>query len=1726
MNSDMSDGDDCSQQQEAEQYFLQRKRVNWSLLHQGIALPSCLHSKIIPFLGVGEKRKITIILNGSYYDATLYNMNFNKEKYADHCAVLQIRYNPGSEIAQAFRQIFKASLSKFEVLRASSRKKEQAKSTVEEYIELRLSETENVFVIDCFAQNETPVVEDVEVGDELPLYVKAFQSLKRGGTPSGPAPHKLILLLAVIDCIENGSLQQNGIKITEQLLGSYNSVWKRYIPEQASLKCVLELPYYHLKNDGFWILKPMPGKADQLLSQRQVSTIAKLQETVEYAYVTNELYDLLNKTESREALKQVLVKQLTEQFGESLPVETVEHTSMDAPALAAEKSFQPEFNFEFRQETKARNKARNISLPAEVQVVCNYLKRKENKIFTIAELAEDEDIKSFFSGFAHPLKRIRLVITEHADETYAHFRKRKTPICFSRLSSKEWCLRTTFKNSFPLREKQSMNYSEWAAGLMRYFFPYGKKNENKHFFLCDGNVLCSIWIKNPLLAQDKDYDYIVSDFVAAVIKKAGSNEFMSFFLNDTDVKYRHLPFLCLQSLAWQYELPRLKRASNYYERLRGLLQWAATQKNISMPLIDGNLKSGHDSLWERFNVFVQKNGDGSIVLPSGDHDKHIAYSNLHSVFKREDSRRLYLYFAMQNIGNVRTMRDAKEIFYAVKKRENEVSVFNEDYNSLIGHCIKDYYAFWCSRFCGKTFDPFSSSKIKYAFFNVLGCAAYNENTTITEERGRELYCELQKKNRFLRNQEFRPGFLFYMNLARESWIENSCRFNWMSPEIIHQLSRFAQDNHLEEFSKKQAHDAYQTLELPYPWRDWMYADIADILKEKTVSTFQLDGDCFWQVLCGQNRIYPVLALENVDDTYCITQRGHHELQLQDDMRWVTQETLRGAGFNLRESMILVNKDQKWHKRIAPFAPKPYEPPHIYRVDYQEYADRVHFGEHLGIVETLLAVFPNTLSDNVQRMDLPQLQGCEFEPFRKVDPYDNYIAAILQIKDERVTWDSELLFASTPTPYMVFPSSRIRSQKLSVVIAEEGNSLPEIRNDVPAEWVCDDLPATEEQVKNMTYGLHTLRCILQSGKRLKKDVFVVPDDIGMSSCQIADWEWRYDLAEQESRLLEKKLLSASLVRNDEIIDCFFEMPEDAFFWWSYQIGGDYTINTPIHYSSLEDYQARIGLLRLVPDTTQTFYLSRDTKPLKPCRCSLDMLKKDLSSSLYELFFFGCKLSFKIKDQLIFTVDVIPSAGDRCSYPDIYSERLRDYIFRPTVDNPDRYWKVHPEQLLEALKHKDGCYIRGFWKDTEIFLANKTDQVWWFEKAGLLHSFMKKEEFKTLQEMQIYDLFIQPDAISLSIYSKGHLIERDITSVRMLYNAIQSHMDTLLHQSISIHLADIPIIEVEDVFADYSFILGKEFLLQNVAGSTALICQLSLNSIFFNELKTVVSEKSVEYLEEQFELNGTQYFLALDAPAGSMIPQNCDELLDIVEQKPARVRMSFCYEQMTYLNYSLHDVLHETETIENKVCNRSAAERRLLRLKNLKLFASEFFTDELVFADGLHEQDARFSSLLLREYNVEYFLRNGFENWLECRSFICQKITTFCKARISQDNEKVKPGRLYHECVYAFQGNILGSIRQLQLNELDDLIPCLDKKMYNLLQQLDFDKNLNVETKKNIKALLIAFSAMKNPPKVREQKCSLGYFFHNLIYVQKLTLEQQKYIHALYLTLLKHGLTFGD
>ncbi|MBD2303063.1 HNH endonuclease [Nostoc sp. FACHB-190] len=143
---------------------------------------------------------------------------------------------------------------------------------------------------------------------DLAYYVKKFSKRsvvgKQGLNVSPGAPNKPILLLSVIEMIANRQIIKNQILFNAELIATFLKLWSHLEPVR---KPDIGLPFYHLTTDGFWHYQMKLGFEGWMKAKVKIRTPSIIRETVEYAYVDDELWSLLQNPQDRTVLTHVLI---------------------------------------------------------------------------------------------------------------------------------------------------------------------------------------------------------------------------------------------------------------------------------------------------------------------------------------------------------------------------------------------------------------------------------------------------------------------------------------------------------------------------------------------------------------------------------------------------------------------------------------------------------------------------------------------------------------------------------------------------------------------------------------------------------------------------------------------------------------------------------------------------------------------------------------------------------------------------------------------------------------------------------------------------------------------------------------------------------------------------------------------------------------------------------------------------------------------------------------------------------------------------------------------------------------------------------------------------------------------------------------------------------------------------------------------------------------------------
>lgn len=143
-------------------------------------------------------------------------------------------------------------------------------------------------------------------------YLNRFEKIRPRTVDGREKPHKVCMLLAVLDLAKAGSLQENKIYFNADLIERY----KYFFKAAAALDDVPNphYPFFFLRGDlkdrsaSFWHLKPLAGREESLLKLNSISKFSELTANVECAWLDQELFDLLKVAENIETFEESLTR--------------------------------------------------------------------------------------------------------------------------------------------------------------------------------------------------------------------------------------------------------------------------------------------------------------------------------------------------------------------------------------------------------------------------------------------------------------------------------------------------------------------------------------------------------------------------------------------------------------------------------------------------------------------------------------------------------------------------------------------------------------------------------------------------------------------------------------------------------------------------------------------------------------------------------------------------------------------------------------------------------------------------------------------------------------------------------------------------------------------------------------------------------------------------------------------------------------------------------------------------------------------------------------------------------------------------------------------------------------------------------------------------------------------------------------------------------------------------
>lgn len=104
------------------------------------------------------------------------------------------------------------------------------------------------------------------------------------------APHKAVMIMAIMELVESGHISSNVIHLDRELKDKFKEVWQKVVPVGSPFKCKYRNPFTYMDSEPFWDLSTDRDKA----------------------FITWEAFYAFSHNGSRLAIKNYLIRSITE----------------------------------------------------------------------------------------------------------------------------------------------------------------------------------------------------------------------------------------------------------------------------------------------------------------------------------------------------------------------------------------------------------------------------------------------------------------------------------------------------------------------------------------------------------------------------------------------------------------------------------------------------------------------------------------------------------------------------------------------------------------------------------------------------------------------------------------------------------------------------------------------------------------------------------------------------------------------------------------------------------------------------------------------------------------------------------------------------------------------------------------------------------------------------------------------------------------------------------------------------------------------------------------------------------------------------------------------------------------------------------------------------------------------------------------------------------------------
>jgi predicted restriction endonuclease len=143
----------------------------------------------------------------------------------------------------------------------------------------------------------------------LLAYEQTFANLKMNQSGDETSPHKVAMLLAVIELFEDEHITGNILYFDDKLKAAFKKQFESLAG--PSDRCDPHLPYFHLRSSDFWFHQIKPGQYHDYGQLNTANGQGVINKHIAFVYLEDELYELLSYGVVRGLLKHALYENLT-----------------------------------------------------------------------------------------------------------------------------------------------------------------------------------------------------------------------------------------------------------------------------------------------------------------------------------------------------------------------------------------------------------------------------------------------------------------------------------------------------------------------------------------------------------------------------------------------------------------------------------------------------------------------------------------------------------------------------------------------------------------------------------------------------------------------------------------------------------------------------------------------------------------------------------------------------------------------------------------------------------------------------------------------------------------------------------------------------------------------------------------------------------------------------------------------------------------------------------------------------------------------------------------------------------------------------------------------------------------------------------------------------------------------------------------------------------------------